>query len=308
MENEMVMKQGSSHAIDGMLCTRCDLCVIICPAGIPARNESKEVYFRPEKADVCIRCGHCMAMCEAGAISIEGVSSVTDFIPLPSSSLTHEMFMDFLVSRRSVRVFKDKPVPSELLQKIVDALSTAPFGVHPGNVGITVVNDRELIGKAFPCMAKVYRQLGAVLRIPFIGWLLLKTMPKETANTLLNFIAPHIKKGMYDGSSGIDDITRDAPAIILFHAPKGAEEHTVDAHICLTFALLAAHSLGLGATAIGLIGPAVNQSKPLRKMFRIPAGNEVVESMIVGYPRFPFKKAIVRPRTKVMFISPEPEK
>jgi ferredoxin len=64
-----------------------------------------------------------------------------------------------------------------------------------------------------------------------------------------------------------------------------------------------AHSLGLGATAIGLIGPAINQSKPLRQLFRIPEGNEVVESMIAGYPKFPFKRAIVRPRTKVTFIS-----
>ncbi|MCX6248652.1 MAG: nitroreductase family protein [Bacteroidetes bacterium] len=303
MVEKIATKQGTSHVIDPGLCTRCDLCVIICPAGILARNEHKEVYFKPEKVDVCIRCGHCMAMCETAAIAIEGLSYEDNFRPLPPVNWNHAAFMDFLLTRRSVRVFRDKPVPMEELQKIVDALATAPFGVHPDNVEITVVNDRSLIVKAFPYMAKVYLQLGKILRVPVIGWSLLKIMPKETANTLVNFIAPHIKKGLYDGSSGIDDITRNAPAMILFHAPKGAEEHTVDAHIYLTYALLAAHSLGLGATAIGLIGPAVNQSKPLRKMFRIPAENEVVESMIVGYPRFPFKKAIVRPRTKVTFIS-----
>jgi nitroreductase len=112
-----------------------------------------------------------------------------------------------------------------------------------------------------------------------------------------------VNKGLYDSSTGIDDITRNAPAIILFHANKGAEEHTVDAHIYLTYSLLAAHSLGLGAAAIGLIGPAINQSKPLRKLFKIPDGNEIVESMIVGYPKLQFKRAIVRPRTKVTFIS-----
>ncbi|TRZ74459.1 MAG: hypothetical protein D4R97_04100 [Bacteroidetes bacterium] len=68
-------------------------------------------------------------------------------------------------------------------------------------------------------------------------------------------------------------------------------------------AILAAHSLGLGATAIGLIGPAINQSNPLRRLFRIPEWNEVVESMITGYPKFPFKRAIVRPRNKVTFIT-----
>ena len=92
-------------------------------------------------------------------------------------------------------------------------------------------------------------------------------------------------------------------SLFLFHAPKGAEEHTVDAHIDLTYALLAAHSLGLGATAIGLIGPAINQSKLLRTMFQIPAGNEVVETMILGFPKLKFKRAIVRPRRNVTCIN-----
>jgi hypothetical protein len=194
-------------------------------------------------------------------------------------------------------------VPVDVLQKIIDALSTAPFGVNPDNVEITVVNDKKVIEKALPYMSKMYVQLAQITKVPLLGWFLLRTMPKEVSNTLVNFIVPHVNKGLYDSSTGIDDITRNAPALILFHAKKGAEEHTVDAHIYLTYSLLTAHSLGLGASAIGLIGPAITQSKPLRRLFRIPDGNEVIESMIVGYPKFPFKRAIVRPRTKVTFIS-----
>jgi nitroreductase len=210
---------------------------------------------------------------------------------------------DFLQTRRSVRHFKDKPVPAELVQKIIDSLSTAPFGVSPDNVEITVVTDKSLIEKAVPYMSKMYQQLGSLLKIPVLGWMIRTSMPKQTSNTLMNFIVPHLDKGLYNNAGGTDDIARNAPALILFHAPQGAEEHTVDAHIYLTYALLAAHSLGLGATAIGLIGPAINQSKQLRAMFRIPAGNEVVETMILGYPKFRFKHAIVRPRKKVTVLS-----
>ncbi len=52
-----------------------------------------------------------------------------------------------------------------------------------------------------------------------------------------------------------------------------------------------------------LIGPAVNQSTTLRAMFQIPAGNEVVETLILGYPKLKFKHAIVRPRKKVFYVS-----
>jgi nitroreductase len=244
-----------------------------------------------------------MAMCETAAISIEGLSYETNFRPLPQAEWNNKAFMDFLLARRSVRIFKDKQVPAEELQKIIDALSMAPFGVNPDNVEITVVNDKKVIEKAFPYMSRMYIQLAKILKVPFLGWLILRSMPKEVSNTLVNFIIPHVNKGLYDSSTGNDDITRNAPVLILFHAKKGAEEHTADAHICLTYSLLAAHSLGLGATVIGLISPAINQSKPLRRLFRIPEGNEVVESMIAGYPKFPFKRAIVRPRTKVTFIS-----
>jgi nitroreductase/ferredoxin len=303
MKTSFELSSMTSHKIDPGLCTTCELCVIICPAAILAKNEKKEIYFQPERTAICIKCGHCMAMCEAAAITIEGLSYESNFRSLPEVNWNHTAFMDFLLSRRSVRIFKDKPVPSEELQKIVETLSTAPFGVNPNNVEITVVNDKKLIEKAVPYISKMYLQLAKILKMPVMGWLLLRTMPKEVSNTLINFIIPHIDKGSYDSSTGIDDIARNATALMLFHAKKGAEEHTVDAHIYLTYALLAAHSLGLGATAIGLIGPGINQSKPLRKLFRIPEGNEVVESMIIGYPKFPFKRAIVRPRTKVTFIT-----
>jgi nitroreductase/NAD-dependent dihydropyrimidine dehydrogenase PreA subunit len=303
MTTTIELKPVTSHKIDLSLCTGCELCITICPAAILSKNEEKEILFQADKVELCIRCGHCMAMCETSAISIEGLSYETNFRPLPPTNWNHAAFMDFLLARRSVRIFKDNPVPVEVLQKIIDTVATAPFAVNPENVEITVVNDKKVIEKALPYMSKMYIQLAKILKVPFLSWLILRSMPKEVSNTLVNFIGPHVKKGLYDSSTGTDDITRNAPVLILFHAKKGAEEHTVDAHIYLTYSLLAAHSLGLGATAIGLIGPAVNQSKPLRRLFRIPEGNEVVESMIAGYPKFPFKRAIVRPRTKVTFIS-----
>jgi len=292
-----------SHLIDQAGCTKCELCVIVCPAGIMLKDEAGQIGFNPDRVDICIRCGHCMAMCETKSITIEGISYEDNFRDLHESIPDQAMLMNLLLTRRSVRVFKNKPVPPELAQKILEIISTAPFGVSPDNIAITVITDKSLIEKAAPLMSKTYVQLGKILKTPLLGWMIRRSMPKETSNTLVNFIVPHLDKGLYKYADGIDEITRNAPALMLFHAPKGAEEHTVDAHICLTYALLAAHSLGLGATAIGLVGPAINQSKPIRKIFQIPEGNEVVESMILGYPKLQFKRGIIRPRKNVMIIS-----
>jgi nitroreductase len=132
-----------------------------------------------------------------------------------------------------------------------------------------------------------------------LRWFLRAVLSKEEMNTMMNFIYPHLQKGLYNYQKE-DDITRNAPALILFHAAKGAEQGTMDAMIYATYAFLAAHSLGLGATVIGLIGPGINRNKQLKEMFRIPEGNEVIETVIVGYPKIRFKRSIVRPRKNVI--------
>ena len=60
--------------------------------------------------------------------------------------------------------------------------------------------------------------------------------------------------------------------------------------------------LGLGATAIGLIPPAVERNKDLRKLFQIPKDNEILASMIVGCPKVTFKRGIKRELAKVRWI------
>ena len=293
---------NTSHLIDAISCTNCELCITICPAAIITKTGKGEITFRQDRTGICVHCGHCMAICESKSISIEGISYESNFRDLPQAGIQYQQLMDFLLTRRSVRVFKNKPVPQELVQKIIDIIATAPFGVSPDHVEITAVTDKSLIEKAVPYMSKMYMQLGKILKMPVLGWMIRRSMPKETSNTLMNFIVPHLDKGLYNYSNGIDDIARNAPALLLFHAPKGAEEHTGDAHINLTYALLAAHSLGLGATAIGLIGPAINQNKTLRRIFRIPEGNEVVEAMILGYPKLQFRRGIIRPRKNIRYL------
>ena len=287
-----------THTINKSTCKECDLCITICPSGILARNNEGATVFLPEKTDICIKCGHCMAVCSKSSISIEGISYEENLPLLPSNSVHYEEFRDFLMTRRSVRHFLDRPVPREVLEKIVDAIALAPFGVAPENVEITVIADRNMIQQAIPEISTMYLQLGKILKFAPLRWLFRRMMPQDISNTLINFLLPHIQKGLYDFTKE-DDISRNAPAMILFHAAKGAGERTPDAMIYTTYAFLAAHSLGLGATVIGLIGPGINRSKKLKELYQIPPGNEVIQTVILGYPKINFKKAIVRPRKSV---------
>jgi nitroreductase len=290
-----------THTINKSTCKECDLCISICPSGILAKNDAGVTVFLPERTCICIKCGHCMAICSKRSISIEGISYEENLPPLPPNPIHYEAFRDFLMTRRSVRHFIDRPVPGEVLHKIVDAISLAPFGVAPDKVEITVVANPDLIRQAIPEISKMYLQLGKMLKFAPMRWLIRRMMPQDAGNTLINFLLPHLQSGLYDFTKE-DDISRNAPAMILFHAAKGAEERTPDAMIYTTYAFLAAHSLGLGATVIGLIGPGINRSRKLKERYQIPSENEVIQTVIVGYPKINFKRAIVRPRKKVTIL------
>ena len=100
-----------------------------------------------------------------------------------------------------------------------------------------------------------------------------------------------------------DRSTRGAPAVIIFHADKGAEEHSDNSLIWATYAMMAAQSLGLGATMISLVPAAINKVKEVREAFRIPEEHEAVVSVITGYPKYKYKRGIKRTSHTVHFLN-----
>ena len=91
-----------------------------------------------------------------------------------------------------------------------------------------------------------------------------------------------------------DRITRGAPAIIIFHADKNAEEHTNNSLIYTTYAMLTAQSLGLGASIIGIVPPAINKVKKVKTIFKIPKQYEAIMAVIVGFPKIHYQRTIKR--------------
>ncbi len=292
-----------THSVNSETCTKCGLCAEVCPNQIMEWAQGKEPGFRADRISLCFQCGHCMAVCPTQSITAGGLSYEKDFFELPMGGVGEYDFFNFLSSRRSVRNFQDKPVPREMLQRIIDAVTLAPMGFPPHKVEVTVVKNRTTIKKALPHLMKLYRDLNKWIKNPLAQFFMKRKMKPETFNTIKNHVVPVMEKGLPEmQEKGRDIFTRGAPALLLFHAHRGSENHTEDSHVAVTYGLLAAHALGLGAAAIGLIAPAVERNRALRKLFQIPGENEVLASMIVGYPKLSFRRGIKRELAKVSWI------
>jgi len=113
-----------------MTCKKCHICAAVCPAGIIRAEE--EARFLADRIPLCIHCGQCMAACPTRSIFIEGLSYERDFFELPQRKESwEEAFYSMVSSRRSIRNFQDRPVPRELLEKVVQAITFAPPDFTP---------------------------------------------------------------------------------------------------------------------------------------------------------------------------------
>jgi len=289
------------YRIDQSKCKQCGLCMEVCPGNILEMNETGEVCFIPERLVICQHCGQCMAICSTGAVQVEGLSYGRELVELPEFSVDTHGFNDFLANRRSIRHFKEKPVPEEVIVRILDSLSYAPYGCEPGKLHITVVNNRATIESALPRVEQFLENVVKWIDHPIASRMIRRRNSRETFNTVKNHLYPISALGHYKLALG-DRITRNAPALVIFHAPLDAEEHTRNAMIQATYAMLAAHAGGLGAAMNGLVPAALNKVKEVREIFRVPEGHEAVISLIMGYPKYRYRRAIRRKPRNIHWV------
>jgi len=293
------------HAVDEGACSACGACADVCPAHVFVLAEAggrRRVRVVPLAAGACIRCGHCMAVCPTRAVAVEGIAP-DDLYPLPPEKPDPDAFQRLLERRRSVRAFKDQPVPRELLERIVAMVALAPMGYTPHKLDVTVIQRRETITRALPGMIGLYERLLRGWRFAPVRWSIRREVGPDGFRALAEHVVPTLGPRLAAMRAGrFDSITRGAPAMLLFHAPPDAGNSSEDARVAATYALLAAHALGLGATMLGLVPPAVDKVPEVRRVFGIPDGHRVHTAVIVGIPRHRYLRGIRRRLPAVRWV------
>jgi nitroreductase/NAD-dependent dihydropyrimidine dehydrogenase PreA subunit len=285
-------------------CKACGLCAQVCPNKIMfiTKTGPATVSLRPDRLSTCFKCGQCMAVCPTQSIVVEGLSYAGDFFELPPSP-DGQSFFDLIARRRAVRNLEDRPVPRELLEKVVEAIAFAPPGFPPIKTELVVVQDTAVIRQALPHMIDLYDFLVRAMQHPIKRLFVRRSAGAEKFHVLETHLVPLLIKRLPELKQGTEDtLTRGAPALIIFHGHRAAENFRADAYIALTYGFLAAHALGLGASAMDIIPPAIEKSRALRQLFSIPDTHEVVAAMILGYPQYRYQRGIKRSLKRVQWI------
>jgi nitroreductase/NAD-dependent dihydropyrimidine dehydrogenase PreA subunit len=255
--------------IDETKCKQDGICAAECPrriitqeddASFPQVAEADEAY--------CMVCGHCVAVCPHGALSVTGVN-IEDCPEIERDLvLSWDQTGQFLRSRRSIRLFKDKAVDRKTLAQLIEMARYAPTGGNAQNLQWTVIEGRD---KLEPLSQET------------INWMkrIIEAQPDSTA-------ADYFRPVVAAWSTGYDGILRTAQTLIVPSAPKENANGLVDLSIALAYLELAAPPLGVGTCWAGLLRGAMLATPKLVESMGLPEGHTWFYPMMIGYPKFKY--------------------
>ena len=281
------------HVVDTETCLGDGICAEICPEDILEMVDEKAATVET-RADACILCGQCVAVCPTESLEMPKLR-MEDFHRLDKMPFGYEEFFDFLRLRRSVRTFKDKPVERGVIEKVLDAAATAPMGFPPHSTEVIVIDDREELDFLLERLVEDYTKTLKAFSNPIGRAIVRLAAGAKDSHSLKHYIldvARHANEIYHD--HGGDNYMRGAPVLMLFHGNRWTMSYEQNAHLVCHHSMLAALSLGLGSTIIGLIPPVVDRSKVLRKRYGIPKDNKVCTSLVLGYPKYKYRQGIRR--------------
>lgn len=277
-------------------CKGCGLCVSVCKDFSLVMRDGK--VAKSEKAVFgCIGCGHCMAICPEQAVEVHGrCLTPDDLLPLPhrSERADFALLKNLLLSRRSIREYRDKPVPQSLIDDILEATQTAPAGLPPSDVHVLVFNGKEKT-RAFAADFSRYLKR---MRYMSSDWFLSLMRPfwgKENDRLFRGFIKPLFRSYTDEFDKGNNYINYDAPLAMYFYGTPYSDP--ADPIVAATYAMLAGEAAGLGSCMLGAVHPFIQNGRKARK-FRKKHGIRYKsrEGLFVafGFPRVKYQKTVKR--------------
>ncbi len=324
-----------SITVDEDRCTGCGMCVRQCPTqSIELVGKKPSFAGLPYFGKICIACHNCEAICPTGALTFSHFYRVDkgrwayDFdypdakgrgMPNPLMSDEPGPFAEVedkltgvekvIYTRRSVRVYKDRPVPKELIHRVLEAGRFAPSAGNCQGWKFTVVTNRDLLEdlsrstlKFLNLFTKLYQGKGPV-----------RTMLKKT----LALAKPEgvDQRPMVAIQALLTPKFRKEPLSVFFGAPCAIfliahhmhiSDASLDVGICAQNMVLAAHSLGLGTCYVGFVATALKMDPATKKFWQKlgiswPYDNPCAV-FTLGYPATKVDKAVDRERPRVHWV------
>jgi len=283
--------------IDQEKCNECGLCVLRCASCFSKENETITANVDIE---CCNLCGHCVSLCPTDAIVHEKMD-MENFISVDRKiDIDTDTFIKFVRKRRSQRHFKDKEIPREDIEKLIDVCRYAPTGANLQGVEIMVIQNQEKVKELSSLTVDFFNILGTSAEKQ-LGELTSEEKTSKKAE-LLQRTARYKERLTLAREVGYDPIFHKAPAVIIFHTHLQAGSAKDDCVIASTTMGLTAMTMGLGTTYIGLFEAAAKNHPPVNDALNLPPEHGVFSVLIMGYPKLKYQRTVDRKQIKTTWV------
>jgi ferredoxin/nitroreductase len=273
-------------SVNAETCTRCGLCVKICPTRI--FGSATGIIPVTHHLEECVLCGQCLCVCMKSSIIHSGFE-LSNFKSIQNKHpLTSEIAFEFMSQRRSVRNYKIEIPSKELLDKISQIAGYAPGSPHH-RVGwvrnITIVQGADSMKVVLDRTADYMQKTVRLLK----SWYL-KVAAKYSDSARAGIsVVPDMEMRLDEYKKGNDLIIYNAPAAIFIHAPVNSSTPQTDCDTACMMIQLYAEANGLGTCWNGLIqmaaaGDHIRGFTRLADYLKIPEGHKCYAAMTLGYP------------------------
>ena len=291
---------NSKIEVDLNICTKCEACIRECPLRLYYIREGR-LFMRRLTDLACMECGHCLAVCPVNAIKlknfqIENIIEITQEYNVP----TYDTLLNLIKVRRSVRQFKQQPIPEIFWNKLIEAGRFAPTGHNDQSIHFTIVRNQEFLEKFSHEITQGFKGLVALYEDPKKRTQIKSKIPKEYVE-----LVKGVFQGFKDTLKGIErgeEFWLWRGEIIVIHAPKKAITLSQDCSLAASNMMLAAESLGLGTCSLGLATAAINLFEPVANIINLPKNHTAAYTLAVGFPKVKYYRIPARKAAKVNWL------
>lgn len=247
------------------LCIGCGKCVKDCVSE-KIRLVDGKAEFLYER---CIQCGHCFAICPVKAVTMTNYKNAEDIAPTDISDFDSDKLLLAMKSRRTVRQFKNKDVPDEMIEKIIEAGRYCPTGTNAQDFSFTVIRDK---------LPEIEKEAVKVFRLA-----------QKSASPFSKYLK----------NITIDDnfFFKGAPVVIVVNG-KG----TASACLASSYMELMAESMGLGVLYSGFLIGVTKFSRKVSSLLGTKKGQSPVTALVIGWPDVEYKRIPPRNEAEVNYI------
>ena len=292
--------------IDSETCKACGICGHVCPRHVTEtieREGGKVTIVSHERLDLCMGCGQCAAVCPNRSIQVDGLD-LEEFKPLQELEIEENQLLSLMEQRRSIRRYKDKPVPRDILDRIIEAAHRAPTGTSRRSTGVIVVDKPDILKTLSNLIYELYERLDKALGNPIARFFVKRRVGQRMLGTLEDFVMPGMRWYIrWYRENRSDEILRDCAVLMLFHSPVREPMGEANCVLAAFHAIFMAEVLGIGTCFNDLIPPACNRVPEIRRLLDLPEEREIYASITLGYPKYKFKRIIPRRLAEVRYLS-----